>query len=296
MLLISITHHHLVLLRHVLPQDRVNWFPAQPLLRLVVVAKVMLVVDRATSAAVILILLRVILVAAVTVAEQTAAATAAAAAQEMVVAETEAVMAVVDKAKYDELWEWGRHYADHHCIIRRDKDHMLPGLPYGKNYRWQFYPRRGLYQPEFLRAVIQMFVYKVEQEIGHFNFQMCGVESAATPILCGAMLLNNIHVFSCRKEQKPYGLMNWLEGLPDPNLPVMLCDDLCNSTMSMKKAYTHCKEENLRIMPFAFSVFNKVNKGVHAQSRQTTDMYIPSWIKMLYIYDLDDFKLANPSH
>jgi hypothetical protein len=41
---------------------------------------------------------------------------------------------------------------------------------------------------------------------------------------------------------------------------------------------------------------NKVNKKTHNEQRQTTDMYLPNTIKIIHLFDLDDFNLNNPSH
>jgi orotate phosphoribosyltransferase len=198
--------------------------------------------------------------------------------------------------EYHQLWRWGRDYMDTRCIERRDKGHELPGLVNGTLYRWQILPRRGLYDPAFLKVVIALFEYRVNKEIGHTNFQMSGVESAAVPILIGASLMLGIKSFSVRKERKPYGLCNWLEGTPKPAIPVMLVDDLCNSRRSLRHAYDQCLAHGLPIFNYAFVLVNKVNKMVHSEQRQRTDMYLPDTINVIYLWNLDDLNLSNPSH
>jgi orotate phosphoribosyltransferase len=202
----------------------------------------------------------------------------------------------MNEAEYTRLWSWGKDYVNTRCIERRDKANPLPGLVPGTWYTWQFYPRRGLYDPEFLKAVVQLYEYRIQQEVGHFNFQLAGVESAAVPLLIGASLLLGAPAFSVRKERKPYGLCNWIEGVPKPAVPVMLVDDLCNSTRSMRKAYDVCLEHGLPIFNYAFALVNKVNKAVHSEARRVGDMYLPNTIKIIYLWDLDDFGLSNPSH
>ena len=60
-----------------------------------------------------------------------------------------------------------------------------------------------------------MFIYKVEREIGHFNFQLSGLETAATPMLSAIPLVLkgfgiNLNSFVVRKEQKTYWIKNWI--------------------------------------------------------------------------------------
>jgi orotate phosphoribosyltransferase len=145
-----------------------------------------------------------------------------------------------------------------------------------------------------------MYLYKIKQEVGHFDFQIAGLETGSTPLLAGIPLISrvfnlDINSFSIRKEQKTYGLLNWIEGIPNEK-PVMLIDDLCNSSMSMKQGYDILRKENINVFNYAFTLVNKVNKNVHKEIRTRTDMYLPENIKMLYLFDLDDFNLYNPSH
>jgi orotate phosphoribosyltransferase len=145
-----------------------------------------------------------------------------------------------------------------------------------------------------------MYLYKIKQEVGHFDFQIAGLETGSTPLLAGIPLISrvfnlDINSFSIRKEQKTYGLLNWIEGIPNEK-PVMLIDDLCNSSMSMKQGYDILRKENINVFNYAFTLVNKVNKNIHKEIRTRTDMYLPENIKMLYLFDLDDFNLYNPSH
>jgi orotate phosphoribosyltransferase len=110
----------------------------------------------------------------------------------------------------------------------------------------------------------------------------------------------NLNAFSIRKEQKTYGLMNWIEGVPNMK-PVMLIDDLCNSSASLRKAYdivnsSHVNEEPLKVFDNAFTIVNKSNQQVHSEQRQNSDLYLPKEIKVISLFNLDDFNLSNPSH
>jgi len=66
--------------------------------------------------------------------------------------------------------------------------------------------------------------------------------------------------------------------------------------MSMKQGYDILRKENINVFNYAFTLVNKVNKNIHKEIRTRTDMYLPENIKMLYLFDLDDFNLYNPSH
>jgi orotate phosphoribosyltransferase len=203
----------------------------------------------------------------------------------------------MDYNEYDELHFWTKNYIEKNCLIR---NRIMPGKIPGTTYTWIFYLRNGLFNHEFLSAVSQMFIHKVKHEIGHFDFQISGLETGSTPLLAGIPLIArvfdlNINSFSIRKEQKTYGLLNWIEGMPNEK-PVMLIDDLCNSSMSMKKSYDILQEEKIPVFNYAFSIINKVNKNTHKEIRIKSDMYLPEDIKMLYLFDLDDFNLENPSH
>lgn len=205
--------------------------------------------------------------------------------------------------EYNECYEFVKNYIDRYCIVRKKG---MPGKLQNTTYNWCFYLRNGLFNPNVMFAISQMFMYKINEEIGNYNFQIAGLETGSTPLLAGIPLVAkgthkiNINAFSIRKEQKKYALKNWIEGIPNRQ-PVMIIDDLCNSSASMKKSYdilknTFIDEKLLEVFNYAFCIVNKVNKGTHDQKREITDMYLPESIKIIYLFDLDDFNLNNPSH
>ena len=176
---------------------------------------------------------------------------------------------------------WMRKYIDDYCIIRTGKeiDYVMPGKKPGTHYTWQFYLRRGLFDPIFLSTLSQMFIYKVEREIGHFNFQLSGLETAATPMLASIPLVAkgfgiNLNSFVVKKEQKTYGTKNWIEGRPDKNKPVMIIDDLCDSSTSIKKAKLICEQQEMEVMKVVFVIICK---------------NMPD-IKMIHLFNFDDCK------
>jgi len=204
---------------------------------------------------------------------------------------------MISDSEYQELKEWVITYIDEQCIIR---DTIMPGKLPGSTYTWMFYLRNGLFHHSFLSAIGQMFIYRVNREIGHFDFQLSGLETASTPMLAGIPMVARafdirLNSFSIRKSRKEYGLKNWLEGRPN-NKPVMLIDDLCNSSKSMGFAHHILESHNIPVLDYAFCIVNKVNKEVHDVDRQVSDMYLPKKIKIISLFDLDDFGLNNPSH
>lgn len=199
---------------------------------------------------------------------------------------------------YDDLHAKCKKFINTNCIVRNT---VMPGKLPGTTYTWMFYLRNGLFNVDFLQAISTLFLMKVQNEIGHFDFQITGLETGSTPLLIGIPIFAKMYdldipAFSVRKEPKTYGLLNQFEGVAHLDLPCLIVDDLCNSGNSMAKAYQILKDHELPVMNYAFSIVNKVNKGVHQPSRQTTDLYLPKEIKMLYLFDLDDFELSNPSH
>jgi len=204
----------------------------------------------------------------------------------------------ISDEQYANVRAWVHEYIDRICIVR---DTSMPGKKPGTKYSWMFYLRRGLFDKKFINAISQMFIYKIEREVGvEFDFQLSGMETAATPMLVGIPLIASVYdidinSFVVRKEQKEYGLCNWLEGVPNSK-KVLLIDDLCNSGISMGRAYNILSNMGVEFVPYAFSIVNKSNVEVHTQQRLNSDMYLPPEFKMVSLFTLDDFNLTSPSH
>ena len=144
-----------------------------------------------------------------------------------------------------------------------------------------------------------MFIYKVEREIGHFDFQISGLETAATPMLSAIPLVAkgygiDLNSFVVKKEQKQYGIRNWVEGCPDSDLPVMIIDDLISSSNSMATANEILQEKmDLKTMDYVFGIINKRTKFVenwNLNNSVTHCVKLP-YKKILYLFDCDDFNL-----
>ena len=177
--------------------------------------------------------------------------------------------------------------------LRYCREHGVPN-PDGKKYVWQFYLRRGQFDATFNSVLSQMFIYKVEREIGHFDFQISGLETASTPMLSAIPLVAkgfgiDLNSFVVKKEQKQYGIRNWVEGCPDPDLPVMLVDDLISTSHSMLIANKTLQEKmDLKVMDYVFGIVNKNSRdGRYGYPLEKT-RYWPDK-KILYLSDLDDY-------
>jgi orotate phosphoribosyltransferase len=192
----------------------------------------------------------------------------------------------IDDKQYEILKEWVYNYIDKFCIV---KDRYMPGKVPGSYYIYMFYLRRGLFNKSFNSAISRMFIYKMEREIdSNFDFQISGLETAATPLLIGLPYVASefdidLNSFVVRKEQKEYGLKNWIEGIPNDK-KVLLMDDLCNSGDSMGKAYKILSEEGFEILPYALSIVKKNN----AQTNQNLKN-----IKIISLFDFHEFNLNN---
>lgn len=203
----------------------------------------------------------------------------------------------ISDVEYEQLKQWVHIYINEVCIIR---DTLMPAKKPGEWYTWMFYLRRGLFNHEFLSAVSQMFIYKMERIDPELNFQLSGLETAATPLLAGIPLIarvygDNINAFVVRQERKKYGLCNTIEGQPNSK-PVVMLDDLCNSSASLSRCYKELVELKLDVCDTAFVLVNKSNNEVHSNKRLNTDMYLPTNMRVVSLFTLDNFNLSNPSH
>ena len=203
---------------------------------------------------------------------------------------------IISDEKYDTLWNQTRDFIDEHCIVRAEPGTYMDGKLEGSKYTWVFYLRNGLFRTDFLSAVTQMWMKRVHDEIGHFDFQLSGLETASTPMIVGIPIYAqvfgvNLNGFSIRKEQKTYAMKNWLEGGATEQ-PVMLMDDLSNSGDSLRKAYDILEWHHMNTFEYAFSIVNKVNDGVH-DDNMDKDFLLPEHIKIMSLYTLDDFNLTG---
>lgn len=192
--------------------------------------------------------------------------------------------------------EWLRNYINEYCIVRvpPDKTPMYGKAP-GSRYTWQFYLRRGLFNHRFNYRMALLFLDMIQTEYNYFDFQISGLETASTPMISVIPLIASnynidINAFSIRKERKNYGMFNLIEGTVRKGVPVLLMDDLSNSTSSLQRAFYVVTNE-LKETPFpaTFTVVNKTRDN-------SSDKSVPEFLKNLSLFNLTDFNLSYDSY
>ena len=195
----------------------------------------------------------------------------------------------ITDSEFQELFEYTRDYINKNCIIRYK---FLPGKAPGSFYTWMFYLRRCLFNHNYLTAIGKMFIYKFERIDPSFNFQITGLETAATPIVTALPLIAkqydiDLNAFIVRKTRKEYGLLNLIEGLPNDK-PALMVDDLSHSTSSLARCCQLLFDENIPVYDRAFVVVSKTNKIENVKK----DKYIyDNNLKIVNLFNLNDFGL-----
>lgn len=149
-----------------------------------------------------------------------------------------------------------RDFINDYCIFRCPPGWGLEGLPKGNIYQWQFYPRRAIFY-QWTMEVIANWLVDTFQE----GTQYAAMETAGPPMLAAAQAIGQtrgiaIPGFAIRKDQKKYGLKNWVEGFPDPSKPVIILDDLANSKSTIIRAAGICTSMGLAVAG-AKTIINK---------------------------------------
>ena len=219
---------------------------------------------------------------------------------------------MIEDKLYETSLNWWRKYSDENCIVRGQ---FMKGKVPGTTYTWCFYLRKGLYNPEFNKHLAVCFLYKIKKEVGHFDFQLSGLETAATPMVTSLpiyakqLLDIDLHSFIFRKAPKEYGLEEPWEGTPKFDTPTLLVDDLANSTMSLKICSDICRNYEIQKLNYAFVIVNKVNRSYYDMGlpeeqysksehelRQKHDMYLDPNTTIISLFDMDEFNLKGASH
>lgn len=158
--------------------------------------------------------------------------------------------------------------------------------PNGNVQSWLIDLRIGFLQSETLNTIAQEFwkIYK-----NYPPFQIAAIETTAIPLL-GAILLsapNNhkpLNGLIVRKQRKTTGLGNLIEGI-SLEKPVVLIDDIINSSSTAEKARISIGTRNISITDF-FSILNfETNKAKEWASNNN--------IKIQSLFTLKDFGLKN---
>lgn len=151
----------------------------------------------------------------------------------------------VDHSEYQQLSLFCEQYIRRNCLYFG----KFPGKNPNKTLTRIFNVKRALYNTEFNLKCSKMIIYQIQTHIGHFDFQLCGLETGCIPMLIGIpMVLQsygvNINAFSVKKQPKEYGIRNRIEGQPNDK-PILLIDDIYNSGSTITACKKYLKEQNL---------------------------------------------------
>lgn len=165
-------------------------------------------------------------------------------------------------------------------------------------YSWQFYLREALFNPKVLEIIVKDFMARYEAPIRDGLLQLCGVESASTPLLTGITIACrnagiDVNVFSIRKEQKPYGRRNWIEGKALPNKLAMMVDDLTSpnhktTTHGVSVLYNHA----IPIVNHCYAVIFKTNTPENNKIKLLgRDTFVSSMFNLTHFdLELEDYE------
>lgn len=176
------------------------------------------------------------------------------------------------------------------CIEETKMGDFMYGATPGSRYVWQYYMSRILYDRYYQYDIAREFHKLVFNNVGHWNFQIAGQDNSSIPLLASLpILLDNyydveINAFMIRRKRKSFGIHNWTEGLYNDK-PVLLIDDLCNSTNGYLHGYRVCKNVlGLEVMPYIFAVVNK-HGPKKWQEQAEKDKYLK--------HDFEDHKILS---
>ena len=171
-------------------------------------------------------------------------------------------------------------------------ENLFYGKLPGTRYSSQYYLSRILYNSYYLEIIANHFYDIVLKEYGSFDFQITGREWSSIPLLTAIPIYLkknhsiDMNSFMIKRKRKNYGMHNYVEGEPN-KLPVLIVDDLCNSTNSFSFCYDVLVCEKLRPIPFIFAVLNK-HKPSLDRNCLLQDRYLQRGIKPLTILNGDD--------
>lgn len=118
----------------------------------------------------------------------------------------------------------------------------------GKSLAWLLDMRRVFMRPEYMAEIVDQFWERFAPE---GPVQIGGMEVAAIPLLTAILQAGHqggrqVNGFIIRKERKPHGLQQLIEGALTDR-PIILVDDLMNSGSSLEKARAVLAEAGRRV-------------------------------------------------
>lgn len=153
-----------------------------------------------------------------------------------------------------------RDFINDNCIFRCPPGYFLKGIPAGHAYSWQFYLRKAIFHKQAGPVIAEWFAHQYSKGV-----QFAAMESAGPALLAAVQTYKFFDIdstnddlvpgFAIRKNQKEYGLLNWIEGCPE-DLPVVILDDIANSKSTIKRAKEICEMNGLQVVG-ALTIVNK---------------------------------------
>ena len=149
--------------------------------------------------------------------------------------------------------EWCRAFIEHRCIFRSPPDQPLLTNKATGQAVWQFYMPVATLDPDFGRRVGVMFWDRFYTEFKQRPFQLAACESGGIPLACAlqaAAYRRGIlcPVFAVKKKAKTYGLLNWLEGVVDPDRPVIVVDDVIGEGKTIARQSERLRSFGLKVI------------------------------------------------
>ena len=174
--------------------------------------------------------------------------------------------------------EFLRSEIEHKGIYRCKPGTRIPAKIQNKNYTWQFYLRRCMYDPKFLNIAAELLVKK----LGSLEVQVGACEAAGVTLGMSIAQKLQIPMISIKKTPKEYGLKNILEGRL-VGLPILLVDDLAGSQITLQNSYNLLRGFGVQVAPEYVTL---VDKTVN-----THDSYLKR-MKLISLFTCEDFKLS----
>lgn len=151
------------------------------------------------------------------------------------------------------LFEACRAYIDHYCVFRSPPGQILLVSRAGGRQMWQLYMPVATFDRQFMARMALLFWDRYLPEFKERPFQLCGVASGGVPVVCALQAAAFragiiVNVFELKKAAKTYGLLNWIEGIVDPELPVLLVDDVSNAGSTLRNRAARLRSFGLNVL------------------------------------------------
>jgi outer membrane protein assembly factor BamB len=156
-----------------------------------------------------------------------------------------------------------------------------------KEIAWMFDFKSQALSKKFLEEYARCFweVFGNEKKV-----QIGGMESGAIPLITGVSLFapSNVQVqsFYIRKSRKKSDLANLIEGEIDPNVPIVLVDDILNKGRTTRKQLAILEERGYKVSA-VFTCIRFYDVSAYQE-------FIDKGIKIVSIFELNDFSSVLP--